>query len=168
MDKVGPAAASALGIIVRLGFLMSILANMPLQMLPYRQSFARLVLGGDHEFAGLGYSIVTYGSLAIFYFIAMAAKSIWVPIQLVGATAGAAIAFFFPAAVALAVVREWQRRGVHAGPAGDLIKAGYWKTNAWILVAIGVVQVVTGITAIILERSKNNNGNGNNFAAPWH
>ena len=165
---MGHAAASALGIIVRLGFLISILANMPLQMLPYRQSFARLVLGGDHEFAGIGYSIVTYGSLIIFYSIAMKAKSIWVPIQLVGATAGAAIAFFFPAAVALAVVKEWRRAGVHAGPAGTPIKYGYWRINSWVLVVIGVVQVVTGITSIVLERKRKGSDSENYLAmGPW-
>ena len=116
---------------------------------PYRQSLARLILGEDQEFAGLGYYVVTYVSLAIFYFVAMAAKSIWVPIQLVGATAGAAIAFFFPAAVALAVVRESAVGGM---PLEPQLKAGYWRGNAWALVVVGVVQAVTGIAAVVLQK----------------
>jgi len=139
---VGLTAGKILGILVRLGFMISILANMPLQMLPYRQSLARLVLGGDRELAGIGYYAVTYASLVAFYFTAMAATSIWVPIQLVGATAGAAIAFFYPAMVALAVATQMPS---HA------YRIAYWRLNAWGLISIGAVQVVTGISAVLLE-----------------
>jgi solute carrier family 38 (sodium-coupled neutral amino acid transporter), member 2 len=172
---VGATAGKILGISVRLGFMISILANMPLQMLPYRQSLARLILGGDQELAGVGYYMVTYGSLVAFYYIAMAATSIWVPIQLVGATAGAAIAFFYPAMVALAVVKTWedvsrdtggrasaaavvggQNEALHmaaAPTAWDNINTNfmYWRLNAWILIVIGAVQVVTGISAVLLN-----------------
>jgi hypothetical protein len=40
-------------------------------------------------------------SAALFFSVAMVSGSIWVPIQFVGATAGALIAFIFPALVAL-------------------------------------------------------------------
>jgi sodium-coupled neutral amino acid transporter 2 len=151
---VGPRVAAVLGAAVRFGFLMSILANVPFQMLPYRQSLARLTLGGDNEFAGLGYFAVTYISLALFYAVAMAAKSIWVPIQLVGATAGAAIAFFYPAAVALAVARE-----PAAAPA---VHGGYYWVNAWALVVAGAVQVVTGTAAVWLGENGKGGGDGGN------
>lgn len=153
---VGPGAAAALGAAVRFGFLLSILANMPFQMLPYRQSLARLTLGGDAEFGGAGYVVVTYASLALFYAVAMAAKSIWVPIQLVGATAGAAIAFFYPAALALAVAGDDNAPGV---------SGGYYRANAWALVAAGAVQVVTGTTAVWLETGKGGGDGGNGLAA---
>lgn len=128
--------AKIIGISVRLGFMVSILANMPLQMLPFRQSLARLVFRGDQEFSGLGYYGVTYGSVVAFYFIAMAARSIWVPIQLVGATAGAAIAFFYPALVALNVDNS-------------MANSNYWRVNAWGLIIIGIVQVLTGVSAVL-------------------
>lgn len=150
---VGPAAAAVLGAAVRFGFLLSILANVPFQMLPYRQSLARLTLGGEAEFAGLGYFVVTYVSLALFYAIAMAAKSIWVPIQLVGATAGAVIAFLCPAAVALAVARE-------PSPPSSVSRS-YYTLNAWALIVAGMVQVVTGTAAVWLNgKGGGDGGNG--------
>jgi hypothetical protein len=147
---VGGATARALGLLVRLGFLLSVLANVPMQMLPYRESLARLLLGGG-ELGGGGYYALTFGSVALFYFVAASARSIWVPLQLVGATAGALIAFFFPAAVAL---RAWAATaGEGPGGAGGG-GARYWRGNAWVLVGIGAVQVVTGVGAVLL----NNNG----------
>lgn len=147
---VGKHWAKVFGISVRFGFLLSLLANCPFQMLPYRHSLARLTLPGggvqDPEFRGLAYYAVTYLSLGLFYFIAMAAKSIWVPIQLVGATAGAAIAFFYPAALALVVAKRM--------PAATTRRRRYWTWNGWALIVLGVVQVVTGIGAIYLEREK--------------
>lgn len=70
-----------------------------MQMAPYRESFSRLLVG--RELSGGAYYLLSYGSLAAFYAIAMNSGSIWVPIQFVGATAGALIAFIFPALVAL-------------------------------------------------------------------
>lgn len=133
-----------LGIAVRLAFLLSILANFPMQMLPFRQSLSRLAFGRDLE--GRQYYALTYASLAGFYILAMTAKSIWTPLQLVGATAGALIAFFFPAFVVLRMLRL--RAWVHVS------KPGYWKANAWGLVVLGVVQAVTGVTAVVLNGRK--------------
>ena len=58
----------------------------PVQMAPYKESLARLLVGS--ELSGTPYWLLTYFSLAGFYLVAMRAGSIWVPIQFVGATAG--------------------------------------------------------------------------------
>jgi hypothetical protein len=55
-------------------------------MWPYRESFSRVAFG--RELDGIPFYALTYLSLAAFYGVAMVAGSIWVPIQLVGATAG--------------------------------------------------------------------------------
>jgi hypothetical protein len=57
-------------------------------MKPFRDSLAWLV-GGDallHQWPG--FYLATYGTLAGTYFAATSLPSIWVPLQLVGATAG--------------------------------------------------------------------------------
>lgn len=59
------------------------------QMAPYRESLSRLLAGT--ELSGAPYYLLTYASLALFFFIAMHSGSIWVPLQFVGATAGALI-----------------------------------------------------------------------------
>lgn len=59
------------------------------QMAPYRESLSRLLAGT--ELSGAPYYLLTYASLALFYFVAMHSGSIWVPLQFVGATAGALI-----------------------------------------------------------------------------
>lgn len=75
----------------------------PPQMAPYREALSRLLAG--RELGGPPFYLLTYASLAAFFWVAMHSGSIWVPLQFVGATAGALIAFIFPAWVALAVVR---------------------------------------------------------------
>ena len=57
-----------------------------LQMYPYRESLSRLCFG--QELSGAPFYLLTYASLAVVYLTAMASSSIWVPLQLVGATAG--------------------------------------------------------------------------------
>lgn len=63
----------------------------PLQMWPYRESLSRLCFG--QELTGAPFYLVTYASLAVIYATAMASFSIWVPLQLVGATAGRSRAY---------------------------------------------------------------------------
>ena len=136
LPLVGPAAARSLGAVVRLGFLLCVLANVPMQMLPYRESLSNLLFRRD--LGAAGFYTVTYVSLAVFYTAAVSASSIWTPLQLVGATAGAVVAFFMPAAVAL-------KASAARGEGGR-----YWRYNAWVLVGGGVVQMVTGVAAVVL------------------
>lgn len=59
-------------------------------MAPYRESLSRLLTG--RELSGVPFYLLTYASLAGFYFVAMHSGSIWVPLQFVGATAGGRVA----------------------------------------------------------------------------
>lgn len=122
--------------------MLSILSNFPMQMLPYRESLTRLV--GLQDLTGITYSAVTYSSLGIFYLVAMSAKSIWTPLQLVGATAGALIAFFIPATLALRIVSIVPEYTHGYGETA-------WKVSAWLVIALGVVQLVTGLIAVLLQ-----------------
>ncbi|KAL4444692.1 hypothetical protein ABPG77_002509 [Micractinium sp. CCAP 211/92] len=141
---VAPCLARVLYVAVRLGFLLSVVTIFPMQMAPYRESLSRLIAGT--ELSGPPYYLLTYGSLALLYWIAMHAGSIWVPIQFVGATAGALIAFIFPAWVALEALRRQDP--------GALAAQRYWRWNAYGLVALGIVQAVAGVTTVILNGSK--------------
>lgn len=146
-------AARVLAFVVRLSFLFSILANFPLQNLPYRDSFARLLLRRRSRLSpkGMTYWLVTYGSLITFYFIAMSAKSIWGPLQIVGATAGAYIAFFAPAIIALMSLKRRGLLSTSTAAAAAQERPHYWRINAWSLIVLGAVQVVTGIGVVLLK-----------------
>ncbi|GAB4813104.1 hypothetical protein N2152v2_000150 [Parachlorella kessleri] len=72
---------------VRLAYLLSILASFPLQMKPFRDSLAWLVGGEPLLQEWPGFYLATYATLGCVYLAATALPSIWVPLQLVGATA---------------------------------------------------------------------------------
>ncbi|KAI3424945.1 hypothetical protein D9Q98_008327 [Chlorella vulgaris] len=136
---VGRSLATVFYVLVRLSFLCSIITIAPSQMAPYRESFSRLLVG--RELSGGAYYLLSYGSLAAFYAIAMNSGSIWVPIQFVGATAGALIAFIFPALVAL--------KAAALSEGEPLAAVRYWRWNAWALIVVGVLQAAAGITACL-------------------
>ncbi|EFN54731.1 hypothetical protein CHLNCDRAFT_135437 [Chlorella variabilis] len=155
---VGAACGRAFYILVRLGFLLSVITIAPSQaskrcaglMAPYRESLSRLLAG--RELQGAPNYLVTYLSLALFYLIAMHSGSIWVPIQFVGATAGALIAFIFPALVALKALKGRD-------------PVGYWQWNAWALIVLGVLQAVAGVAAVLFFSDKGHNASGSGLMA---
>ena len=63
-------------------------AHQPLQMKPFRDSLAWLVGGEPLLQEWPGFYLATYATLGCVYLAATALPSIWVPLQLVGATAG--------------------------------------------------------------------------------
>jgi amino acid permease len=144
IELLGSEAGRLAGIVVRFGFLLCVLSNVPLQMIPLRQSFGQLIdlfldsrgkessTGGRLE--GPRYWGVTYGSLGLVYLVAMSVETVWTPLQLVGATAGAAIAFYFPA---MLLLKKESR---------DTLTV----TQASVLLGAGLVQLVTGIAAVAL------------------
>lgn len=68
-------------------------------------------------------------------------------------TAGALIAFIFPAWVALGALRSRDPAAM-ASPA-------YWRLNAWALLALGAVQAVAGVaTTLFLNRNNDQGGKG--------
>ena len=81
-------------------------------MLPHRESLSRLCFG--QELTGAPLYLLTYASLAVVFLTAMASSSTWVPLQLVGATAGSCrtpelYVFAFPG---LAQVHALEERSV--------------------------------------------------------
>lgn len=131
-----------IGLAVRLGFFLSILANFPMQMLPYRESLGRIMMG--HDFSQRLTRIVTVVSMLLFYVVAMLSPNIYLPLQLVGATAGAVIAFFFPALIALKCARDRRL-------AWSFAHKLHWQLGAYLLLVLGVVQQITGIAAVLLK-----------------
>lgn len=84
---VPPVAARALSLLIQLGFLISVLGAFPAQMWPFRATLARLLLGREVEELGV-LRAISLVALAGSWLLAGMAGSIWVPMQLVGATAG--------------------------------------------------------------------------------
>eukprot|EP00887_Chlorella_sp_A99_P002185 scaffold21.g2185.t1 len=138
---LGPAGARVVYTLVCLSFLLSVCSIFPMQMAPYRESLSRVLAGA--ELRGAPYYLLTYASLALFYGTATVAGSIWRPLQFVGATAGALIAFFFPAWVTLRALES--DRAAAAAAASPR----YWRWSAWALVVLGAVQAVTGVAAAL-------------------
>jgi len=130
-----------------MSFLLSVLANFPMQMLPYRESLLR-VISRDREMKlnRSQFYLLTFGSLWAVYAVAVSAKSIWIPLQLVGATAGAVIAFFFPAMLGLSISNTTADDKIGKYP---LI---LWRILAWSLIVLGVLQMVTGILSVMIHK----------------
>ena len=85
---------------------------------------------------GLAYRAYAYGALALALALAAALPSVWLPLQVVGATAGSAIAFVLPGLLRLEL--EAGRRTAAAG-------------GAALLVGLGLVQFLAGTLALALR-----------------
>lgn len=79
--------------------------------------------------AGWGFYAVTYAVMAGVYVCALLTRSVWGPLQLVGATAGALIAFVFPA---LLILRSEGLPQVLGRPGHSLWK--HSSVTSWLLV----------------------------------
>ncbi|EFN52813.1 hypothetical protein CHLNCDRAFT_138482 [Chlorella variabilis] len=86
------------------------------------------------EFGDWQFYALTYGILAAVYLVAVSLPSVWKPLQLLGATAGAVIACVLPGCLALSLVhwRLWSGAG-----AGGVL-----------LIALGLVLAVAGIAKL--------------------
>ncbi len=120
---------------VRVSYLASVITIYPMQMLPFKQAAMPLLLPRHlqgHRGAVMG--VVTV-SMAVIYVAGVFSGSIWVPLQLVGATAGALIAFVFPGMLALHPMGHGGVRRVSVA--------------GWVLIATGVVQGVAGVVSAL-------------------
>lgn len=120
---------------VRVSYLASVITIYPMQMLPFKQAAIPLLLPQhlqQHRGAVMG--LVTV-SMALIYLAGVFSGSIWVPLQLVGATAGALIAFVFPGMFALHPMG-------HAG-------ARWVRVAGWALIVTGGVQGVAGVVSAL-------------------
>lgn len=135
---LGKVGASAAYILVRVGYLASIVTIYPMQMLPFREALFKLVLRRPPS--GMLVLPITYACMLLLYVIGIHSKSIWLPVQLIGATAGALIAFIFPGMLTLKPERFGLSRQMRYG--------------GWLLIAVGVLQGITGVASVILNLRK--------------
>ncbi|KAK9831399.1 hypothetical protein WJX81_001186 [Elliptochloris bilobata] len=151
---VGSGAGVVLYAAVRVSFLLSIISIFPMQMWPLRQALCKLLFG--RELHGWGFYAITYGTLAGVYAAALLARSVWGPLQLIGATAGALIAFIFPALLILRAERLPQ--APHADMEALMHEQAHPKAwlhtlrelGAWVLIALGLLQFVAGTAVTFL------------------
>ncbi|KAL4855219.1 Histone H2AX [Chlorella vulgaris] len=133
--------AQASFMLVRLGFLVSLLATFPLQMAPFRDSLFALLF--RQQLQGPGLYLVTYLTLVGVYFSAAFITNIWQPLIILGSTAGVLIAFVIPGLLAASLDEALtetaaSRRG--RGTAGIL------------LAVVGAVIGVSGLVRVIFYK----------------
>ncbi|KAI3429598.1 hypothetical protein D9Q98_005684 [Chlorella vulgaris] len=133
--------AQASFMLVRLGFLVSLLATFPLQMAPFRDSLFALLF--RQQLQGPGLYLVTYLTLVGVYFSAAFITNIWQPLIILGSTAGVLIAFVIPGLLAASLDEALtetaaDRRG--RGTAGIL------------LAVVGAVIGVAGLVRVIFYK----------------
>ena len=84
---------------------------------------------------------VTYGATAVLYLLSIVTPSIWGPIQIIGATAGAVIGFIAPGMLALLPTEASLMPG----------QGSHWdQVPGWVLIGIGVLQGLAGIASQLL------------------
>lgn len=125
-------------VVVRLCYLASVITIYPMQMLPFKQAAVPLLLPPALQTSPRAIAALVALCMAGIYAAGVFSSSIWVPLQLVGATAGALIAFAFPGMLAL-------HPAGHGG-------AGWVQTAGWALIATGGVQAVTGVVSALKAR----------------
>eukprot|EP00887_Chlorella_sp_A99_P003925 scaffold11.g3925.t1 len=127
---------------VKLAFVISLVASFPLQIGPLRDSLWRLLFRQE-LIASPGYFLVSAALVIGAYFAAAWVTSIWVPLLILGSTAGAIIAFIIPGALGVAMDQELSES---AGAARARQMGGA------ALVAVGLVVGVGGIIRLAFYR----------------
>lgn len=140
---LGSDIGTVLFIMVRLSFLVSVLSLFPLMMFPSRDGLLRLVAHrGSADLSDAAFYAVSYGITGVLYLLSIVTPSIWGPIQIVGATAGAVIGFIAPGWLAL-IPSEASLMPNH--------NARWDKLPGWILISIGLLQGIAGIVSQMLS-----------------
>lgn len=124
--------------LVRLSFLVSLLATFPLQMHPFRDSLWKLLF--RQTLQGPGFWLVTYLTLGGVYWAAAYITSIWEPLIILGSTAGVAIAFIFPGLL-YASLREEVTESAGARRSRGVVGA--------LLMVVGIVIGVAGLIRVV-------------------
>ncbi|KAK9797375.1 hypothetical protein WJX73_007217 [Symbiochloris irregularis] len=140
---LGKDLGTGLYIAVRLSFLVSVLSLYPIMMFPARDGLLRLTTGRESpSLSNTQFYSVTYAIIAALYLISVVTPSIWGPIQIIGATAGAVIGFIAPGMLAL-LPTEASLMPQH--------KSSRWRrAPGYSLIAIGVLQGIAGIASQLL------------------
>ncbi|KAL4443859.1 hypothetical protein ABPG75_011596 [Micractinium tetrahymenae] len=133
--------AQAVFMLVRLSFLVSLLASFPLHMHPFRDSLWMLLF--RQTLQGPGFWLVTYLALFGVYWAAAYITSIWEPLIILGSTAGVLIAFIFPGLLAASLEEELTESTAMRRTRG---------VGGALLVLVGLVIGVAGIVRVIFYR----------------
>lgn len=103
---IGPAAAVTMAVVVRVGYLCSIVGSYVLLCYPLRQCIGDMMLPGGQQAMQRHWTVLTVLLVGSVYVIACYLPSIWGALALIGATASTVQAFIIPGLVMLAV--DWQ------------------------------------------------------------
>lgn len=133
--------AQAAFMLVRLSFLVSLLASFPLHMHPFRDSLWMLLF--RQTLQGPGFWLVTYLALFGVYWAAAYITSIWEPLIILGSTAGVLVAFIFPGLLAASLEEELGESRAMRRTRG---------VGGALLALVGCVIGVAGIVRVIFYR----------------
>jgi len=101
-ELLPPVAATFVGYSVRLVFSVALMMAFPLSHFTYRDSLCEFIWGeracrlSTPRFFG-----ITTAGLAVFYLLAITLPNIWLPLAVIGSTAGVTVAFVFPSLLML-------------------------------------------------------------------
>lgn len=138
VDLAGETWGRALFLAVRISFGISLIAGFPLLMQSFRQSLWRLLFLQE-LLAGPGFLVVSWLILASTVLVAMKLSTVWIPLQLIGATAGAMVALILPGIGAVKYQDDYRpiRSSMMSGLGYILVISGF-------LVAIfGLIGAIT-------------------------
>ncbi|PSC69367.1 putative sodium-coupled neutral amino acid transporter 6 [Micractinium conductrix] len=130
--------AQACFLLVRLAFLVSLLASFPLMMFPFRDSLWKLLF--RQPLQGPGLWLVTYLALGGAYWAAAYLTSIWEPLILIGSTAGILIAFVFPGLLAASLEQDLLTEGASTRRTRGIMGS--------LLMLVGLVIGVAGLARV--------------------
>ncbi|WIA21170.1 hypothetical protein OEZ86_005042 [Tetradesmus obliquus] len=158
---IGSQAAAVLSVLVRGGFLVSLLGSFALLMFPLRTCLIELLWGKTLAAAGSGpakaaktaeiesknYPLLTYGILASTVATAVLVPDIWAALSIVGDLASTVQAFVVPGLIGLALVG-----GKHLSAAfpGSAKGSGAQRAVALLVLALGVALFGNGILQRVL------------------
>eukprot|EP00878_Enallax_costatus_P026936 GHUV01028951.1.p1 GENE.GHUV01028951.1~~GHUV01028951.1.p1 ORF type:complete len:247 (+),score=76.73 GHUV01028951.1:660-1400(+) len=164
---IGSQLASVMSVIVRGGFLVSLLGSFALLMFPLRTCLIELLWNKQLSAAGSGpakaavtaeleskhYTVLTYGILASTVATAVLVPDIWAALSIVGDLASTVQAFVVPALIGLALAAGKHLQGAKGAAALDgssSSNAGMQKLMSVIVLAMGVTLFGNGILQRVL------------------
>lgn len=121
-----------------------------MQMWPLRDSISKVLRGTDHVPAPTEFYNLTMACLVISLLASMTAGSIWGPLQITGATAGAFIAFIIPGLLAFLVKGALRRNEGQPPSPSEAPGIRSWALSSifgWALLGLGLLQAGTGVAS---------------------
>jgi amino acid permease len=163
---LGPQLASVLSVVVRGGFLVSLLGSFALLMFPLRTCLIELIWNKQLAAAGSGpakaavtgeieqkhYTVLTYGILASTVATAVLVPDIWAALSIVGDLASTVQAFVVPALIGLALAAGKHLQGAKGAALDSSSSSSAWfqKLMSLLVLAVGVALFGNGILQRVL------------------